>query len=128
MTGIHLADDILLLGRDDMDETHRSFVELVNKASGATGQDFAEAFAELVAHTKEHFAHEEALMVESDFPAIGEHKADHARVLGDLDRFSERVAKGRWQFAKAYVTDQVPGWFQLHLITMDQALASHLAS
>jgi len=29
---------------------------------------------------------------------------------------------------RAYVTQQLPGWFDLHAVTMDSALAAHLKS
>jgi hemerythrin len=68
----------------------------------------------------------EELMERSGFPAIGEHQGEHARVLGEMARLLERVAKGRTQMARVYVVEQVPGWFTLHARTMDSALAGHL--
>ena len=41
-------------------------------------------------------------------PATAEHRADHARVLGDLTRFGERVRHGSISRARAYVTDNLP--------------------
>jgi hemerythrin len=66
----------------------------------------------------------EAMMAESGFPAAAEHQADHARVLGDLQRLHDRVARDRSTLARAYVREQLPGWFELHAKTMDAALAA----
>ena len=119
-------DQRYVLGHALMDQTHREFVDLVNRLAEVRGDDFAALYAELVAHTRAHFDAEEALMVQSGFPAINEHRADHARVLGDLDRFGERLGGVRAQMARAYVTDQLPRWFDQHAATMDSALAAHL--
>ena len=121
------SDERHLLGLAEMDDTHRAFVALVNAAAAAaSGPAFAEAFAALYAHTEIHFANEDRWMEESGFPAKGEHLDEHNRVLRDLRRFLERVEKGSSMMAKAWVREQVPGWFDLHAATMDAALAAHL--
>ncbi|MGB0682330.1 MAG: hemerythrin domain-containing protein [Magnetovibrionaceae bacterium] len=128
MTGIQMSDGQLLLGRGDMDSTHREFITLVNKACEADGAAFAEAFAALLAHTEAHFEAEGRLMEQSGFPPIECHKGEHERVLGDFNLLSEAIAEGRWQEAKTYVQEQVPIWFEMHLATMDRALAFHLGA
>lgn len=120
------SDERHMLGLVEMDDTHREFVALVNAAGAASGAAFVEAFAALCAHTETHFANEERWMRDSGFPAEGEHAGEHRRVLGDLRRFRERVEKGSTMMAKAYIREQVPGWFDLHAATMDAALAVHL--
>jgi hemerythrin-like metal-binding protein len=115
-----------LLGVEAMDVTHREFVDLVN-ALGASGQTrFAELFTELVAHTRAHFAAEEEMMERSGFPSTAEHRSEHARVLGEMERFVDSLARGRSRLARSYVTEQIPEWFALHAATMDSALAAHL--
>ncbi|MBT3059235.1 MAG: hemerythrin domain-containing protein [Candidatus Thiodiazotropha sp.] len=115
-----------LLGVDDMDNTHRAFVALVNRLGEAGRQEFITLFADLVTHTREHFAQEDRWMETSDFPAIREHTDEHQRILGELDRFAQRVASGSILIARSYITQQLPLWFDLHAKTMDSALASHL--
>ena len=114
------------LGVEQMDETHSSFVTLVNRLDEAGKSEFVELFSQLVNHTKEHFAQEERWMETSDFPATREHRDDHQRVLGELERFAQRVASGSVTMGRAYVTQQLPHWFDLHAKTMDSALAAHL--
>lgn len=118
-------DDKHSLGLAQMDQTHREFMALVNAAAGSSGPAFVAAFTALFEHTEIHFATEERWMEESAFPALGEHVGEHRRVLGDLRRFKERVEKGSTMMAKAYLKEQVPGWFDLHASTMDAALAVH---
>jgi hemerythrin-like metal-binding protein len=113
-----------LLGLEDMDQTHREFVELLNKLDSASKADFIPLFAELLAHTQAHFTTENDWMQQCAFPAIREHIGEHERVLGELHRFNQRVAAGNVMMGRAYVREQLPGWFELHAQTMDSALAA----
>ncbi|MCG6940633.1 MAG: hemerythrin family protein [Thiohalocapsa sp.] len=65
-------------------------------------------------------------MEQCGFPAIIEHRSEHARGLGDMERFAAQLAGGRTQIARAYVVEQLPQWFDLHAATMDSALAACL--
>ena len=114
------------LGVKEMDGTHRELAALVNALATAKGCDFVHLFTTLFDHTERHFAREKQLMEQSGFPAIGEHVAEHQRVLGELHQCKRKVCKGEISFARAYITDRLPEWFRLHIATMDSALASHL--
>lgn len=116
------------LGRADMDDTHREFIELAAAAAGADDADFAPLFARLIEHTRKHFAAEDAHMLATHFPALIEHVGEHRRVLAELAAFQQRLRMGRPALARAYVRESLPGWFQMHLLTMDSALAAHLAT
>lgn len=115
-----------LLGIDDMDRTHREFIELLVNAKAADKSLFPTRFRELRDHTREHFAHEERLMRECGFPAVAEHTSEHQRVLGEMDRFLARAEAGTAALARAWLNEQVPEWFRGHLLSMDSALAAHL--
>lgn len=126
---LRLIDDFELryrLGVEEMDETHRQFVDLVNRLGKADKQAFITLFEVLLQHTQAHFAAETRLMQESRFPAMREHEDDHQRVLGDINRFAARTAAGSTLMARAYLIEQLPDWFNLHALTMDSALAAHV--
>ncbi|MET0116865.1 MAG: hemerythrin domain-containing protein [Sedimenticola sp.] len=121
-----LFEEQYKLGIAEMDDTHREFVELVNRLEKADKTEFIQLFEELAMHTRNHFDAENARMKESGFPAINEHMGEHQRVLGEMHRFSVRVEQGNILLARAYVVEQLPAWFSLHFQTMDSALAAHL--
>jgi hemerythrin-like metal-binding protein len=127
-TLIEAFEERYLLGISSMDDTHREFVDLVNRLGMAPKAEFIQLFGELFTHTQSHFEQENRLMRESGFPAIREHTDEHQRILGELNRFSQKVATGSIMMGKAYVTQQLPQWFDLHAKTMDSALAAHLKS
>lgn len=114
------------VGDATMDHTHREFLELCVAASQAQGVAFVEQLQALFAHTHAHFADEEQRMQASAYPALGEHRAHHQHLLGDLERFCQRAAAGRSAMARAWLSDSLPNWFDLHARTMDSALAVHL--
>lgn len=114
------------LGVAEMDRTHDEFLSLVAGLQLASKNQFVALFSALVDHTKRHFEDELKLMENTKFPAIKEHREEHVRVLSDLKKMNESIAKGSTLFAKAYVSQQLPSWFNLHLSTMDAALAKHV--
>lgn len=126
MPPIDVFDARFILGVSAMDRTHREMADLVNRMADCSNASFAYLYPDLVSHTHTHFATEEVLMRETRFPATAEHKSEHARVMGELDAFGQRLAGGRIAMARAYVAEQLPAWFAVHLATMDSALAAHV--
>ena len=126
MAIIDWNDECFRLGMDVIDDTHVEFVELVNAMEPADGEEFIHLFDSLITHTRKHFDQENRLMIESDFPALAEHRHEHERVLGELERFGQRVRKGQISFGRSYLRDSIAQWFPLHAATMDSALAAHL--
>lgn len=114
------------LGVIAMDQVHGEFLYLYDLVSHAGQQEFAELFQQLLKHTRRHFAAEEAMMTASGYPAAQEHRADHQRVLGEMERFGRRIAAGQTRFARAWLQQQLPDWFRTHLLHMDSSLAAHL--
>lgn len=115
-----------LLGIPQIDTIHGEFIELLNRLDGTDKAGFIGLFPQLLEQTKGHFEIENALMSDFRFPAIREHMEEHQRVLGDLDRLAERVRNGYVLMARAYVREQLPQWFSLHAVSMDNALAAYL--
>jgi hemerythrin len=119
-------DGYLHLGIPAMDVIHGEFATLVNRLAEAEGEAFAALFPQLLVHTRAHFAAEEELMRRTNFPGRQEHLAEHGRVLGEMERFAERLAAGRTIFARAYIEDRIPDWFASHTQTLDYTFAVYL--
>lgn len=70
------------LGLDEIDEQHRSLVELINKIwNSIVGKSDQETVLllveELEKYTLAHFAAEETFMRVTDYPEFGKHKVEH---------------------------------------------------
>jgi hemerythrin len=82
----------------------------------------------LAVHTRGHFLREEAMMREARFPAYPQHKAEHDRVLAEMDvearAYREAGDAGR---LSRYLFETLPAWFLHHIRTMDQVTAQFAA-
>lgn len=123
---IKFNDEKHRLGFDEMDATHIDFIKQVNAMASMSGEELHACFSNLLQHTVRHFEREDELMVACGFPQIAEHQQEHRKVLSEMLRFAGQLNQGKSSFARAYVRERLPEWFELHLATMDSALAWHL--
>ncbi len=126
MALIELDREKHLLGMDEMDGTHIDFIEQVNALASMSGEEQQVNFSKLLQHTIRHFEREDELMQACGFPQIAEHQQEHRKVLAEMQRYDTQLSQGKSSFARAYVRERLPGWFELHLATMDSALVWHL--
>lgn len=105
--------------------------EALDQHRGGQGslEPVLERLALLAVHTREHFLREEQVMREAGFPAYPVHKADHDRVLSEMDREARRFREGGdparlW----SYLFEVVPAWFVHHIRTMDAMTARFVTS
>ena len=120
---IELGNRGMALGDREMDAHHREFLTLAEQAASAPGAELAPALRQLVEHTREHFGDEENRMQSVNHPQLPEHRAEHQRILGDMERFYQRAEAGRGTMARAWVRENLLDWFSLHVRTMDSAIA-----
>ncbi len=122
-----LSQKTPLLGDRDMDHSHREFLALAQHVASSTTDQLAPAMQSLFEHTREHFTDEEQRMQSVNHRMLSEHRADHQRILGDMERLCQRAQKGRGAMARAWVSDNLLDWFANHTRTMDRALAADLS-
>jgi hemerythrin len=115
------------LGLGPMDETHREFVDLLNRVSEAGDAGLLAGLDELILHTVEHFAQEDRWMSESGFPPVHCHQTEHERVLEIMRDVRGRAASGDLALGRNLLAE-LPGWFDNHAATMDTALAWYVAT
>ena len=121
-----LSIAVISVGYAPIDYDHEEFVDLLEKLNAASNAEFPALFRALYQHCEQHFEREQQLMLDSAFPAEAEHGGEHQRVLGEFKQFQSRVDKGLISFGRAFVNERLPAWFQLHVSTMDSALATHV--
>ena len=96
------------LGLAPMDETHREFVDLVNRITEAGDAGLLAGLDELILHTVEHFAQEDRWMRESGFPPVHCHQTEHERVL-EVDARRATPRRGRRPGARAQPAGRAAG-------------------
>jgi hemerythrin len=83
----------------------------------------------LAVQTREHFLREEGSMREAGFPAYAVHKAEHDRVLAEMDREARLFRKqGDAARLSSYLFEALPAWYRGHVRAMDVGAAQWVAS
>jgi hemerythrin-like metal-binding protein len=110
-----------------IDELHQEFLDIYNSVNVLDINSFKEKLTVLLAHSKKHFAQEEALMDEFGYLTQKEHKEEHTKVLAEMEYFLNlSVTSFGQKMLKAYYLEKIPSWFDLHLISMDSDLVHFL--
>jgi hemerythrin len=126
--------DLLL---PSMNTDHAREMRLVNDVAAAVaahrrGEGSVDLIVErlslLAVHSREHFLREETLMREARFPAYPAHKAEHDRVLAEMNA-EARAFRQQGDAARLsrYLQEALPGWYLDHTRSLDVAAARFLA-
>lgn len=121
-------EQIPVLAIPTMNDTHLEESLIINRLAVAVSNDDIDdvylILRELLEHTREHYADEEALMEETLFPAFKTHKKEHDRHLGELRSVIEYFDKHKETGAvHAYIEGTLSAWTLHHADTMDRELA-----
>ncbi len=117
--------EALALDQQTMDDTHREFVELLNRVAALPDNELLAGLDDFIKHTEEHFGQEERWMQEFAFPPAHCHQGEHANVLEVIREVRKRVADGQVQLGKT-LTDALAEWFPQHAGSMDAILALYM--
>lgn len=117
---------------DFMNRDHAEFVGLRARllellATATPDARVDKLLAELLEHTRRHFAEEERLMQEVRFPPYPMHKGEHDQVLADM---TTRIEQWGLEHDAAALRDwlkkDVGDWFVNHVSTMDFVTAGFI--
>ena len=114
-----------------VDEQHRHLVDIINRFEdallrGKGSRQMNEILNDLVGYTQEHFASEERLMQEAEYPQLALHQGQHRQLLQKIERFQfEFNRQGRR--ITADVHDFLFYWLITHILRDDKAFSPCLA-
>jgi hemerythrin len=112
------------VGVESIDALHEELEQRL-AALQAPAADPRSALAALLEHLQRHFAHEEGLMAEGDFPMASCHAREHGSVIEVVTEVQRLLAEGD-AAPLARLAPAMLEWFALHASGMDAALASWL--
>jgi hemerythrin len=118
--------DALSVGIEEVDVEHRQLIESINGLHdviqvGADYVQVVELLGEIYTQIAAHFAHEEDMMRDADYPLYEEHKEDHEILLDDLREIMDEVeADGAYDAAT--LSGDMNRWFTDHFHTHDAKL------
>ncbi|MCG2583980.1 bacteriohemerythrin [Massilia sp. TS11] len=116
----------LELGVPNMDAAHRALFDTLAHVARLAPGDFAHHCRALFDALELDCKEEEALMEEIHFPGLQAHREQHARVLGGLHHALAALDAGDPAPARRAL-ELLPRWLELHIATMDSALAMAVA-
>ncbi len=125
--------DIPLVSLDTMNSVHFEEIELLNTLltqldTEADFETLSKSMEKLLAHMQEHFAGEEKLMQEVQYPSFRMHKADHDKVLNEA-RYAEMEWRNRKdvEALREYLEEDVVPWLDQHIKAMDTPMADFVS-
>ena len=125
--------DIPLVSLNTMNEVHFEEVEILNTLlkqldSEANFETLSQNLEELLAHMQEHFASEEKIMQEVQYPSFRMHKADHDKVLNET-RYAEMEWRNRKEVdsLREYLAEDIVPWLDQHIKAMDTPMADFIS-
>ena len=118
-------NETLVLDQGLMDDTHREFIELLNRLGDAPDETMLSVLDEFIKHTEEHFAQEQRWMEQMTFPPLTCHAREHDGVLETAREVRRRVAAGETRFGHV-LARAVAEWFSNHAASMDNVLALYM--
>ena len=113
------------MGQPVMDDTHREFVEQLNRVAAAADAGVLPALDDFIAHTEVHFGQEEQWMDAIEFPPRGCHRGEHAKIIETVREVRRRVAAGDATLGRT-LAEALAEWFPQHATSMDAILALYM--
>lgn len=118
---------------DFMNRDHDEFVALRANLLGHIASGAVDAINalldELHQHTIRHFADEEKLMQETNFPVYSVHKGEHDSVLADMaSRIAQWKQDGDLEALRNWLDMAVGDWLVAHVNSMDMVTAGYAAA
>jgi len=118
------------LGVEEMDRQHRQLVKILNELhtamlAGGKHHDLARVMGELVQYTKYHFATEERLMGEMQYPGRLEHAREHRTLTAQAEEYAAEVLKGR-ATVSLRILQFLKEWLNGHILGSDRQFADYV--
>jgi hemerythrin-like metal-binding protein len=112
-------------GIERIDQQHKTLVEIVNKFDEATrrgkgSQIMTEILCDLVGYTSEHFADEERLMEEVEYPKFKHHQNQHRQLLQKVERLQFEFDQ-QGKRITSEVREFLKNWLINHILKDDMA-------
>jgi len=133
--GMLYPEQLEYMALDSMQERHESEIKILNEIDKMAmlldrGEGMLEALEakveEYIAHVQEHFASEEKLMEEYDFPSYEMHKMAHDMFLVDLNYATKQWKRYGDINKMINFVRKTPEWLVMHVNSVDRPTADYL--
>lgn len=112
---------------ESIDDEHREIILLIHEfdellCRGGTKEQIIDLFAVVHSNIKSHFNAEEQLMRKHTYADYQAHKADHDRLLDQLDEIMTDYERGAHADRHLSLAKRITDWFAVHFAKMDAAM------
>lgn len=126
---MHLVEwkDEFRTGIASVDHDHQTLIYLLNEiaeqvSESADHETVQEFLGEVYARIKVHFALEERLMRQAGYDEYVRHKAEHDRLLDQINEIIKRHSEGSLTYYRNELSTRLGDWFAIHFKTTDARL------
>jgi hemerythrin-like metal-binding protein len=118
-------------GYEPIDREHQDLSDaleaFVGRVNAGKVEEVEAAMDALIAGVGAHFAHEERLMAECDYPQAARHAEAHALFVGDVLRFRKELHQGGVTAPfRRWAVSRLLEWFRFHILSHDIGLGQFL--
>ena len=125
-------DSSLETGHPMIDEQHKRFIQAVNDfysacISGKGSEEITKTMDFLEEYTSEHFAMEEQLQIDYNYPDYNRHRLSHEsfkRIVKELR--TNLNENGTTQKLALEITGKIADWLISHITAQDKKIADHI--
>ncbi len=112
------------------DSQHKKLINMINDLHSAMstgkGKDIlGKTLDDLVSYTVFHFAAEEKIMKEYDYPSLSQHKAEHEKLTHQVTEFKNSFNGGKYVIPQE-VLMFLKNWLINHIMGTDKKYTSYL--
>jgi len=119
--------DELSVAIDSIDQQHKTLVAMINKLNDAfeaeqTDQVLGGIFEQLSDYTIKHFAYEETLFAQYDYPQTQEHQNEHRVLVQQVKELQKKMQNGDFMVSVELMVF-FKEWLLHHILQTDKAYA-----
>lgn len=116
---------------ESIDQQHQQLFAMLNELhdamkAGKGTQQAPRVLKNLVEYACEHFALEEALMAQAEYPELVRHKAEHDRLTAEVAKLMQDLESGKTVLSMKLL-QFLRNWLQEHILGCDKKYISYLS-
>lgn len=121
-----------MIGVPEIDAEHQRLIThyyalLEALSRGVDAHTFALRYHLFIHRVRQHFAHEEHLMLDIGFDDHDQHKVQHTKLMRDAERFLTKLVRGTEKVEAVAVTRYIEHWLMHHITTHDRKIGEFLS-
>ncbi len=116
---------------EEIDCDHKKLLGLINDLHDAVEKDaghnaLGEVLDGLIYYVSYHFAHEEGLFLQANYPGYDKHRRQHAALTGTVKEIYTDFQSGASDTLPAAVLEFLKSWLYTHILESDRAFGVYL--